>query len=45
MYGEGDKIEEGRKVNEVKLGDDRYVDDVLMYKNVKVGEMSDEHCD
>lgn len=28
-------IEEGRKVNEVKLSDEAYVDDVLMYKNVK----------
>lgn len=27
-------IEEGRKVNEVKI-DNRYVDDILMYKNVK----------
>ena len=27
-------LEEGRKVNEVKIGD-RYVDDILMYKDVK----------
>lgn len=27
-------LEEGRKVNEVKI-DDRYVDDILMYKDVK----------
>ena len=29
-------VEEGRKVNEVKIGN-RYVDDILMYKRVKKG--------
>ena len=28
-------VEEGRKVKELKFGDDEYVDDVLMYKFVK----------
>ncbi|MFJ7736447.1 GNAT family N-acetyltransferase [Lysinibacillus sp. NPDC097287] len=28
-------IEEGRKINEIKLSDHEYVDDVLMYKFVK----------
>lgn len=28
-------IEEGRKVNEVKFGDNEYADDILMYKSVK----------
>lgn len=31
-------IEEGRKINEVKLNDEVYVDDILMYKNVKRGK-------
>lgn len=28
-------IEEGRKINEVKFGDNEYADDILMYKSVK----------
>lgn len=28
-------IEEGRKIGEVKLNDNEYIDDVLMYINVK----------
>jgi len=27
-------LEEGRKINEIKLNDKQYIDDVLMYKMV-----------
>ena len=35
LYKKMGFIEEGRKIGEVKLNDNEYIDDVLMYKNVK----------
>ena len=35
LYKQMGFVEEGRKINEVKVNDDEYADDVLMYKSVK----------
>ena len=35
LYKKMGFIEEGRKIGEVKLNDNEYIDDVLMYKNLK----------
>ncbi|WP_245959373.1 GNAT family N-acetyltransferase [Neobacillus piezotolerans] len=35
LYKKFGFIEEGRKVNEVKFGENEYADDILMYKSVK----------
>ncbi|HLR51973.1 MAG TPA: GNAT family N-acetyltransferase [Candidatus Avamphibacillus sp.] len=35
LYKQMGFVEEGRKINEIKLNDYEYIDDVLMYKDVK----------
>lgn len=35
LYRKMGFIEEGRKINEIKLNEGEYIDDVLMYKDVK----------
>ena len=35
LYKKMGFIEEGRKIGEAKLNDNEYIDDVLMYKNLK----------
>lgn len=34
LYKKMGFVEEGRKINEIKLNDKQYIDDVLMYKMV-----------
>ena len=35
LYRKNGFVEEGRRIQEVKMADGRYVDDILMYKLVK----------